>query len=244
MNSLILDYSSLEEPDSIWNDPPSSIIDATSFIFETLKNNNVEIIINHNPCFDEEHVACTGYFSDPFYDENSQQHYHAVVAFCTLNDWQLGFPILVHEFNHFNQCQENSYAWDRAGDCSQGMPAWHIVDNYMKNSNKNNLNRSQKYKIARAFYCLRDLEQDCEERVVSFIKKHQLPINTEEYTQKANAYVLYYHFIEKHGYWYDKDCLEPKLIPEMWKQCPKTFGDHTHCSEALMKTYEKYYLKK
>jgi hypothetical protein len=49
----------------------------------------------------------------------------------------------------------------------------------------------------------RDLELDNEKRSVALIKKWDLDIDVDEYTRKANAYVLFYNYLYHTRRWSD-----------------------------------------
>jgi hypothetical protein len=47
------------------------------------------------------------------------------------------------------------------------------------------------------------IELDCERRTVELLRNLQAPIDLDEYTQKANAYVMSYVNVRKTRKWYD-----------------------------------------
>ena len=64
-------------------------------------------------------------------------------------------------------------------------------------------------------------------------------MNQEEYAQKANSYVLFYHLVKKHRRW-NKIGQEPYSLKEVWSQMPKHMNlDHTQITPELSSVLEK-----
>lgn len=109
---------------------------------------------------------------------------------------------LVHESCHFDQMIENA---DVYLDCDK--PRYSIWDWI------NGKELSEKY-VKRIVRLSLECELDCEKRSVNKIKRFKLPIDTDEYTQKANAYVLFYNYIGLTRRWFDEG-KEPTRNPEI-----------------------------
>jgi hypothetical protein len=58
--------------------------------------------------------------------------------------------------------------------------------------------------IKRAFTLTRKLEHECEKMSVQLIRQFNLPIDTEQIQRKGNAYLCFYHAVEKHRQWKTK----------------------------------------
>jgi hypothetical protein len=95
--------------------------------------------------------------------------------------------ILVHEYAHVTQWQENIEIWQDADKWGGYLWEWLAGVN------------NRKYKIGAQY--LRDLELDNEKRSVELIKKFSLEINIPDYIQRANAYVLYYNWLPETRKW-------------------------------------------
>lgn len=114
-------------------------------------------------------MKCSGYF-----DEENRK---LVVAMRN----HAADGVLVHEFGHFTQWQENIPLWKKAGWAMGHIEEW--------------LSGVDKRNIAKWMAVSRDLELDNEKRSVRLIKEWDLPINTQKYTRSANAYVLFYNWM-------------------------------------------------
>jgi hypothetical protein len=66
---------------------------------------------------------------------------------------------------------------------------------------------------------MRDTEWDCELRAVARIHEYDLPIDAQEYSQKANAYILFYNWVALTRQWYPKG-FAPYQIPELYRAMP------------------------
>jgi hypothetical protein len=76
--------------------------------------------------------------------------------------------------------------------------------------------------VAKSVRASQDLESDNERRTVKIIEKYGLPIDIPSYTQKSNAYLLFYDVVLKTRRWADGD--KPAYsVPEIYSQLP---SDH------------------
>jgi hypothetical protein len=116
-----------------------------------------------------ESIKCSGWFDT----EN--------MALVVAGKHSMALDVLVHEYGHFTQWDENIPIWN-AADVSMGH-----VDEWLAGTEVKN--------IKKWLGLSRDLELDNEKRSVALIKKFDLPINTKEYTRKANAYVQFYNWM-------------------------------------------------
>lgn len=116
-----------------------------------------------------ESIKCSGWFDI----EN--------MALVVAGKHSMALDVLVHEYGHFTQWDENIPIWN-AADVSMG-----YVDEWLAGTEVRN--------IKKWLGLSRDLELDNEKRSVALIKKFDLPIDTKEYTKKANAYVQFYNWM-------------------------------------------------
>lgn len=116
-----------------------------------------------------ENMKCSGYF-------DGEDKVLAVAA-----KHPMALEVLVHEFCHFTQWIENTPEW-QAADVSLN-----YVEDWLEGKRVKN--------IKKWLGLSRDLELDNEKRTVAMIKRFKLPIDTKEYTKKANAYVLFYNWM-------------------------------------------------
>lgn len=138
-------------------------------------------------------IRCAGYF-----DENE------LVTAKGSKDY---FQILIHESCHMDQYLEKDPIWKNAKYCD-------IVDEWLAGKEKRNIeSHIDKVKL---------MELDCEKRTVEKIKKYKLPVNVEEYTQKANCYVQFYNYLKITRRWPAPNN-SPYQNENIWKNAPKVF---------------------
>lgn len=130
--------------------------------------------------------------------------------------------VLVHEYGHLTQWAENAKVWKEADNISN-------IDEW--------LNGKDVPEIKKALAKTRDLELDNEKRSVKLIKEWNLPIDTKEYTQKANAYVQFYNYL----YYTRRWCTptnSPYKNPAIYKKMPTIFKmNYKKLSEKYMKVF-------
>ena len=124
-------------------------------------------------------AQCSGYF-----DSNEP----TTLAVATGRGIKFWITILVHEFCHMEQWHKDKEMWAKS-DTS------YLIDDWLSGKN------FSKKKINELIDTARNLEMDCEKRAVKTIKKWNLPIDTEEYIQKSNAYILFYNYLKKVRKW-------------------------------------------
>ena len=129
-------------------------------------------------------IKCGGFF-----DDGSTPTRKATLAFAQGRPDYL--ELLVHEYCHMTQWQEQIPVWTTAID---GMT---IIDEWLSGKDYPN------DVVEKAINSSRDLELDNEKRTVSMIKRWKLPIDTDLYTKKSNAYVLFYNWIKQSRKWSD-----------------------------------------
>jgi hypothetical protein len=88
------------------------------------------------------------------------------------------------------------------------------------------------------------VEVDCEKRTVAKIKKYGLDfvVSVDEYTQKSNAYALFYLWMRQKRSWY-KIGFEPYNIESVYTKMPKTFDiDYSNLSDELIDAFNHLHL--
>lgn len=158
-------------------------------------------------------IKCSGYF-----DETGKE---LVIATNNLQ-W---LEVLAHEYGHLTQWEDNCEEWKNLGDSLDKIDRW--------------LAGEQVGGIKKALARARDLELDNEKRTVKIIKEWKLPVNVEEYIQKANAYVSFYNWI-----YYTRRWCSPKNSPignvKVYGQMPKSFRmDYTVLSKEHKKLFKE-----
>lgn len=172
--------------------------------------NNITFRLEWSSAITEDEFACSGYF-----DESSL----VVATKKPKKDW---ITTLLHESCHMDQwLSTDAAAWvsDEKGLL--------IVEEWLKDS----IIDKKQAKIG--FRNTVDLELDCEKRTVQKIKYYDLKISTEEYIQKANAYLFSYVHSFHNKKWYP----QPYEKFHIWSQMPKTFLSK---AEDYFKRFSKY----
>lgn len=169
-----------------------------------------------------ENVYVGGYFSD---EED------AVELACAMGqpDFEKTILLFTHESCHLDQWSES----DQEDSIWAKGDTMGIIDGWLNGEelDESELNESFKQSM--------DLELDCEKRTVEKIKKYDLPINTEHYIQKANAYILFYNYVKKHRKWSNPG--NPPYGDNIWPSAPKTWlDDYSQIPKELEEAYDKY----
>ena len=148
-------------------------------------------------------VFVNGYFSDE----------EKILAFSVKEDDMGWLGILVHEYGHMLQWANRRKFWNSCTRYHSDL--WYWMDG--KNYSNKKLTRSLKGNIM--------IEWDNEKQSVNLINKFGLNkhIDVEQYTQRATAYVLFYHIVRTTKKFYDKGH-EPYNLPEIYEKMPKAFN--------------------
>lgn len=120
-------------------------------------------------------IKCSGWF-----DSEKRE------LVCSMNRPD-SIEILVHEYCHLTQWVDKFPLWDVSTD-SMG-----VIDRWLDGDVVVDIDKH----IANA----RDLELDNEKRSVELMLKWGLNVDTNQYTKKANAYVLFYNHMLKTRKW-------------------------------------------
>ena len=103
----------------------------------------------------------------------------------------------IHEYCHFLQKLYKTDAYREYMKMRKG--CYSLIYNWLflhENTSKSD--------IKRAFALTRNLEHECEKMSVLLVRQFDLPINTEQIQRKGNAYLCFYHAVEKHRQWNTK----------------------------------------
>jgi hypothetical protein len=114
-------------------------------------------------------------------------------------EWTL---IFLHEYNHYKQFKENTKEWN---DFTKfGYKLWDWLDNKIElDSNE----------LKETISSTRNLELDCEKRVVKTIEKYKLDcIDIKHYIKLSNVYILFYSLLPITRKWYSKAPYDIKSI--------------------------------
>jgi len=169
------------------------------------------------------YVTDGGFMVNGYFDEEAK-----VLACAAGKDISQWLTILIHESSHMDQFLE-------------GVPEW---------TNNLGLNETDKWlsgddvdmkKVTDEIKTSIQVELDCEKRTVKKIKKWGLDniVDTDEYIQKANAYIMFYLWMKENRKWYEIG-REPYNLPEIFKEMPKTFdNDYSELSMELKAVLDK-----
>lgn len=211
-----------------------NIQDFISFVTENLKNWGVKTEMSPERQVytgnDGTGFACSGFFSE------LPELKLAVAMGKPEKEW---LSILAHEYSHATQWKEQSPYWTNLfKDWGQGKEeATEALDRWLQGEEWG------EEKIAEVIACVRDVERDCEERTVKLIHAFNLPIDAEEYTQKANAYVYFYNWLGKTRQWYEAG-LAPYEIEDIWRSAPKSFSYSAETPKELEEAFQRNYALK
>lgn len=129
--------------------------------------------------FPEKNVGCSGYF-------DSAAKPPQIVVATGYPDW---LSTLVHEYCHATQWFEDTAAWtatDKANDM------WEVFQG------------KRVHNLAAKAAIHREMEADNERRTIRLLKQLRAPVDIEQYTRAANAYLHFYNLIPETKKWYGK----------------------------------------
>ena len=126
-------------------------------------------------------IKCSGYFDEADPDKGA-----ILAASMGKPD---GLEILVHEYCHLTQWQDEFPLWKQA---AKALP---IIDEWL----------AGKYKrpetLKKAFEIAISLERDNEMRSVRMINEWGLSIDVDKYIKKANSYLMFYNWMKQTRRW-------------------------------------------
>ena len=131
-----------------------------------------------------------------WFDSNKKE---LVCAYKNVN----GFETLIHEYNHFLQWKNRPDFWKHCDADNNLFLCWVQGD------------KIKKKQLKEAFQKAIELERDCEESSISFIKNNNLDVDLEKYTKEANAYLYSYHYVLKYRDWPARSVYKKSLVEMM-----------------------------
>lgn len=149
---------------------------------------------------------CSGYFCD-------EDKCLKVAVRKSRKRW---LSVFIHEYCHFLQWKNHSKVWNAKKNRMDTYQAAILLDDFLDNGKK-----LSKDKLQTCLTLCRDIEEECERMAVDIIDVFDIPLNKEEYIQKANAYLYFWTTLPKTQKWFSKKA--PYDVPEIRKLLPKTF---------------------
>ena len=163
-------------------------------------------------------IRCSGYF-----DDGENEGVRPVLA-CSMGKPD-GLQILVHEYCHLTQWQDDIKLWKEYNN--KGFK----VDEWLEGKNIRNIRKYIQLAI--------DLELDNERRSVKMMKKWGLSIDTKKYTKGANAYLQFYNWMLQTRKW-SKPTNTPYTNKRIVAAMPDSFRmDYTKLPKRLEKLYKE-----
>jgi hypothetical protein len=124
------------------------------------------------------------------------------IKVATGSDFTHWLGVLAHESCHADQIRQDRKWFKLADQGLACLDAW--------------LQGGKAVRVRKATLQSIRLEHDCEARSIAKIRRHKLPIDLAEYTQKANAYLLGYHVTLRERKW----CFRAYRDKAIWGQMP------------------------
>lgn len=116
--------------------------------------------------------------------------------------------ILLHEYCHFRQWQENRRHWNQLARHADVFFKW-------LHTRPSQVQAPYTEKVQAARKAAQKLEYECERRAIRMIKKLKLPIDVRSYSQRANAYLLSYHLMQRYHRWPGKQSVYSASIARL-----------------------------
>jgi len=144
---------------------------------------NIKLILTEDDCFKVNGQSFGGYFA----------HTIPEMGITQLNDDFAFTSTLVHEFSHMEQWIDDDPTFTQ--HLRGGYESSTIMDNWLSGT------EYEYNTIKTAINVIRDCELNCERRAIKNIKKFKLNFDEENYSQSANAYILFYNYIMTTRQW-------------------------------------------
>lgn len=125
------------------------------------------------------------------------------IRIATALDIESWVSVFVHETCHVDQARQRP-EWHDAMELAVGK-----LDHWLAGNKMDSIDSVVSHVI--------EMEWDCERRTVRKIKHNELPLDLEDYIQKANSYILGYHWTRAHRKW----CQCSYKKESIWKSMPK-----------------------
>lgn len=145
-------------------------------------------------------------------------------------------PVVAHESSHMDQSIESTKVWNDRLVPGTEYEAADLVLLWV--DRKIGLSRKQLDEYVRR---ARNMELDCERRVVQKISRFSLPIGYREYAQRANSYIFFYTALKYLRSWYIPG-KEPYNVDDVWTRMPKEFlrdDEYENVPEDIMEAFRK-----
>jgi len=145
---------------------------------------NVKVVFFPKEYVKADDENCSGYFDDVL-----KELYVATKK--SQKDW---FETFIHEYCHFQQWMEREPTFMKLTHNRQlDNDIWDWIQG------KGNISIQRFRRSMRAY---RQMELNCERRVIKLIDKYNLSVDKKEYIRSANVYVLFYGLLESIKKWY------------------------------------------
>ena len=177
------------------------------------KKNNIEVVLTSGKYIKiSPTIQCNGYFDGD-----------KLVVACGKPEkhW---LSILVHESCHMDQWIKKLKVWKKSADLDV-TDEWLNGDRFRKKTVNESIRRSIM------------LELDCEKRAIKKIKEFGLPIDIKQYTQRANAYILWYIYLKKVRKWNPPAYKERRIYSKMPKRLLRCYRVLPKKVETLFNKY-------
>lgn len=136
-------------------------------------------------------ISCTGWV-----DENEMR----IATYSRTSIW---FEVFVHETCHIDQMNQRPKWFLRR------LEALGKLDDWMKGRTPDGMEKATRLAI--------ELEWDCEMRALRKIARSRLPLCRATYAQRANSYIMGYHWILKTRKW----CRRSYEDNKVWSKMPR-----------------------
>lgn len=146
--------------------------------------------------------------SSGFYCEEDKE-----LSVATQKSFDQWFLVFIHEYGHFLQGLDPEFRSEH------DYPDYYWTRYFEWISHKR---KCTKRTIAKYVDAIREVELDCERRVIALIELYALPVDIGEYIQKANAYGYFYTLTKETRKWYSVTA--PFDYDEAWQSLPSTFA--------------------
>ena len=158
---------------------------------------------------------CSGLF---YMDSNDNPIIKVAKGSLLEKEW---FGILIHEYCHFLQWQDDSKLWNNF--CDYDITYSQIIL------------KPEKYK--KELMALMELEINCEKRTFNIIKNNDL-FDYKEYAQSANSILYKYAMLYKYNKWPDDNRKYKKVQDFCPKKILKSYKEYLNIPEEVLNYYK------
>lgn len=191
------------------------------YVKSECKSYNVKIVLSP-----DDHVTTeAGCKCNGFFDIET-------LAVATGKEFEKWFKTFVHEYCHMTQWIEDTKEWNA---CKDPCDAEEITELWYDHKIELTKEQALDWTVK-----ARDVELDCEKRVIQLIDRFNLPIDKEAYIKHANAYIYFWTYTLTSRSWY-KIGKEPYNIKEIVDAMPSNFyNNYNVMPETYMKLYKEH----